>query len=115
VDLIDMGGLSYGADVSVRVGDEERVVECTADDWSAPSDTLTVGQEPGPPSAQALTDSATDSPPSAANTLSATLDLGSCLRRDGVDPAGKTALTRIVATARTQDGAAQFFHMKLPG
>jgi hypothetical protein len=114
-DLIDMGGLVYGADVSVRVGDEERVVECTADDWSAPSDALTVEQGPGPPGAQALTDSATDRPPSAANTLSATLDLGSCLRRDGVDPAGKIALTRIVATARTQDGAAQFFHMKLPG
>ena len=115
-DLIDMGGLIYGADVSVRVEDEDRVVECTANDWSAPSETLTVGQEsPGPPSAQALTDSATDRPPSAANTLSATLDLGGCLRRDGIDPAGKIALARIVATTRSQDGAAQFFHMRLPG
>lgn len=114
--FVDMGGLFYGVDVSVRVGEEERIVQCIAADWSAPSGTLTVGQVfPGPPSFESLTDSAADAPPDSANTLAATLDLGSCLRREGIDPAGKTVLARMIAADRARDQAAQFFHMTLPG
>jgi len=115
-ELIDMGGLIYGVDVSVRVGDGDRVVQCIPDDWSNPSATLEIGSPfPGPPGQESLTDSAADAPPDSANTLAATLDLGGCLRREGIDPAGKVALARIIATTQSRDGAGQFFHMRLPG
>ena len=114
---VDMGHLHYG--IPLNAGNRE--VAC-AGDYSNLSPTLTAASPANPDFAFQLfplTDSADDAEPSADNTLSFTIDLGSCLRRAGVDPAGQTLHLTLTATGESRPGgvdrAAQMITVRLPG
>jgi hypothetical protein len=114
---VDMGHLHYG--IPLQANNQE--IAC-AGDYSALSPTLTDATTGSPDFALQLfplTDSADDAAPSADNTLSFTLDLGSCLRRAGVDPAGQTLRLNLTATGESRPGgvdrAAQTITVQLPG
>jgi hypothetical protein len=113
---VDMGHLHYGIPVTVT----GREVAC-AGDYSGLSPTLVAAPASEDFAFQLfpLTDTAADAAPSAENTLAFTLDLGSCLRRAGVDPAGRTLSLGLTATGESRPGgvdrAAQMLNVRLPG
>ena len=114
---IDMGGLSYG----VTIDEPMRQVGC-AGDYSALSPTLEQEAAAGnDPSKQnwPLRDSAADAPANPANRLTFTLDIGSCLRRNGIDPASRDSVElKLTAAGESRPGgndrAVQTFRVALP-
>jgi hypothetical protein len=116
-DYVDMGHLHYGSTGSV--GNHESV-GCGGD-YSNLSPTLSVSPMSADTTMQLfpLLDSASDSAPSEAGTLSFTFNLGDCLRRNGVDPAGQRADFTLTAVGESRRGgvdrAGQNFAVKFPG
>lgn len=114
---IDMGHLHYG----IPLVADGREVAC-AGDYSDLSLTLVAaaaGDDDFANQLFPLTDTAADAAPGGDQTLSFTIDLGSCLRRAGVEPAGQTLMLGLTATGESRPGgvdrAAQFLTVRLPG
>lgn len=105
----DMGGLSYG--VSLAVGSS--VYTCNADEYSNLSSTLTKRTE-AVLGTSALRDSALDTPASASNTLSYTIDMATCLSRQGVSTSGAIVTMALEAVSDAQDSTSQFIYFRLP-
>ncbi len=105
----DLGGLSYGVSLSVGSG----VYTCNADEYSGLSSTLTKRTE-AVLGTSALRDSALDSVASASNTLSYTIDMATCLSRQGVSTSGAVVTMALEAVSDVQDSTSQFIVFRLP-
>jgi len=105
----DMGGLSYG--VSLSVGSS--VYTCSADEYSNLSSTLSKRTE-AVLGTSALRDSALDAVAAAANTLSYTIDMSTCLSRQGVSTSGVKVVMALEAVSDVQDSTSQFIYFQLP-
>jgi hypothetical protein len=114
-DWVDMGHLHWGIPLSAN----NQEVAC-AGHYSNLSSTLTaVSGADVALRLFPLQDTADDAPPDGSRTLSFTIDLGSCLRDAGVEPAGLTLALTVTATGESRPGGvdrtAQFLHVTLPG
>jgi hypothetical protein len=114
--FVDTGHLHYGIPLQA----DNREIAC-AGDYSNLSPTLSASAASSGDFAVQLfplTDSADDQPPGSAGTLSFTIDLGSCFRRAGVDPAGRTLRVALTAAGESRPGgvdrAAQLLSVRMP-
>lgn len=115
--FIDMGGLTYG----ITIDEPQRQFGC-AGDYSGLSPTLEQEAAAGGDPANQLwplRDSASDAPANPANRLSFTLDLGNCLRRNGIDPSSRESVElKLTAAGESRPGgndrAVQTFRVALP-
>lgn len=105
----DLGGLSYG--VSLSVGSS--VYTCNADEYSGLSSTLSKRTE-AVLGTSALRDSSLDSVADASNTLSYTIDMATCLSRQGVNTSGAIVTMALEAVSDVQDSTSQFLYFQLP-
>lgn len=114
--FVDMGHLHYGA----VIGTQTQEFGCRGN-YSNLSSTLTEGAATDDPSTSlfSLTDSAGDAAPNPSSTLSFKLDLGACLRANGLPSAGQIVDLTVTATGDSRPGgvdrAAQNLTVKLPG
>jgi CARDB len=95
-DYMDMGHLHYGVPISVG----SRQLDCGANRFSGLSPTLSATADRFFP----LRDSAADAAPNAGNLLKVTLDLGGCLRADGIDPSGQQIRLPLQAVTESRPG-----------
>jgi hypothetical protein len=110
--LINMGGLGWG----VKIALHGPVVGCEAADFSGLSPTLRPATwEEGTGPRPQLEDTAHDAPASASSTVSFTIDLGACLSRHGIAPAGQVAMIDVDANDRRGAEATQALFVCLPG
>lgn len=86
---------------------------CKAQYYSNLSSTLKKGGDEV--ASTPLEDTANDAPPDSANTLSFTLNLGECLRSQGVATAGQAFDLDLQARGQRGDNAAQKLTVKMPG
>lgn len=105
----DMGGLSYGVSLSVGSG----VYTCNADEYSNLSSTLTKRTE-AVLGTSALRDSSLDTVASSSSTLSYTIDMATCLSRQGVATSGAIVTVALEAVTDAQDSTSQFLYFRLP-
>jgi hypothetical protein len=117
-DFVDMGHLRYG--IPIAVGNRE--LGCGASRFAGLSPTLSPAPgASGDPYNQLfpLQDSSDDAAPNAANTLKLTLDIGGCLRANGIDPTGRQVRLPIEAVDESRPGGtdrtAQTLAVCLPG
>jgi hypothetical protein len=116
--FMDMGHLRYGVPIAL----DGREVQCGASRYSGLSPTLA----PAGGSSDSiynnlfpLQDAADDAAPSSANVLRFTLDVGGCLRANGIDPTGKQIRLPLEAVDESRPGGtdrtAQTIAVCLPG
>ena len=105
----DIGHLNYGARIDV-----EGV--CRPEDYSNLSPTLS----PAPQSfldkspEVVLRDSADDRAPDASSLLSFTVDIGACMRRQGIEPSGKNLVFSLTAEDDARNIARQHLTVRVP-
>jgi hypothetical protein len=115
---VDAGHLHYGVGIAVP----QRTDSCAASDYSELSATLSdtpASSETMYDASYPLVDGASDEPPSSANTLGFTLNLGNCLAADGLATTGQEIGVGIAAADDSRDGASdsaeQTIYVCLPG
>jgi hypothetical protein len=112
----EIGGLHYG--IPLEAGNRE--LECGAEHVQ-PSPTLRAGPPSQDFAAQLwpLVDTAGDGAPGSAGQLAFTLDLGACMRRNGVPSDGRPLRLTLTAAGQSRQGgadrASQTFTVRLPG
>ncbi|MCB0328932.1 MAG: hypothetical protein KDD70_04695 [Bdellovibrionales bacterium] len=109
---IDMGGLQYGMYLAV----DTDVYRCAPADFSNVSSELAfrTSSEDTDTRDAIFRDTAPDRTPNSANTLSFTVNLASCLARNGVSAGGKTIILDILANDQDQNNTFQHIHFTLP-
>lgn len=113
----EIGGLNYGIPLETA----NRQLECRAEHVDA-SPTLrpaSGGSDDFSTQLWPLVDTASDGAPGARGPLSFTLEIGNCMRRNGMEPAGQTLRLSLTAAGQPKQGgsdrASQTFAVRLPG
>ena len=110
---IDNGKLFYGLYLS-PAGSTGGPLLCKPSEYSNPSTGLEVNSTPDTETITALTDTAADAASNPANTVSFTIDIATCLSRQGVSTSGTTVYIDLNATTRSGDQTSQSFYVRLP-
>lgn len=105
---IDIGGLHYGVDIAVE-GDNG-VYTCLPSEYSSTS----LNPASDPHGTQVWVDPDGDGPARPDRTLSMTVNLGSCLSRQGIATSGRKAMIGLVATSMKQDQSSQWIFLRMP-
>ncbi|MCB0319402.1 MAG: hypothetical protein KDD60_00670 [Bdellovibrionales bacterium] len=109
---VDMGGLQYGVYLAV----DSDVYRCAPADFSQPSpelEFLTSAEDTSTREA-IFRDTSVDRSPSSQNVLSYTIDLQSCLSRNGQSTNGKRIILDLLAKDNDQNNTFQHVHLQLP-
>lgn len=111
-DYIDNGKLGYGLTLSVQ--NNSSVFTCTSSEYSNPSSGLTANTTAAGGTVEAFEDTAADAAVNSDNVLSFTVDLGTCLSRQGVATSRAVVMVDLNATSLAGDQTSQSFFVQLP-
>lgn len=110
---VDNGNLFYGLYLSPS-GSTGSPLLCKPSEYSDASSGLEKNSNSDTETINALFDTSADAAASSEHTISFTIDLATCLSRQGVSTSGATVYIDLNATTRSGDQTSQSFYVRLP-